>query len=85
VLLELTIQYPDLQLGPLTATDYGTGVKALQTKSGNIWRDTLHAYALFLNQVCPPINVYGWGYQSASMGNMPGYACAVDWNPLGNW
>jgi hypothetical protein len=77
---------PNDQMGPLTATNQGTGVKALQTESGNIWRDTLHAQAMFVNQVCPPINVYGWGYQSASMGNnFPGHACAVDYNRLGNW
>ncbi len=76
---------PSSQLGPLTATDYGTGVKALQTKFGTGWQDALHAYALFVNKVCPPINVYGWGYQSASMGTLNGYACAVDYNPLGRW
>jgi hypothetical protein len=76
---------PNSQLGPLTATDFGTGVKALQTKSGNIWRDTLRAQAFFVNQVCLPINVYGWGYQSASMGNFTDHACAVDYNRLGNW
>lgn len=76
---------PSSQLGPLTATDYGTGVKALQTYTGAQWRDTQHADALFLNQYCPPLNVYGWGYESASMGTLNGYACAVDYNPLGNW
>jgi hypothetical protein len=76
---------PNSMLGPLTATNQGTGVKAMQTKIGTTWRDTLHADAWFLNQVCPPINVYGWGYQSASMGNFAGHACAVDFNRLGNW
>jgi hypothetical protein len=76
---------PSSQLGPLTATNQGTGVKALQTKFGATWFDTQHADAYFVNQVCPPLNVYGWGYQSASMGTLNGYACAVDWNRLGNW
>jgi hypothetical protein len=72
-------------VGPLTANDYGTGVNALQTKFVTAWYDTLQADAFFVNQVCPPINVYGWGYQSASMGTLPDHACAVDYNRLGNW
>jgi hypothetical protein len=48
-------------VGPLTANDYGTGVNALQTKFVTAWYDTLQADAFFVNQVCPPINVYGWG------------------------
>ena len=80
---------PNSQLGPLTATDYGTGVKAHQTRfpvpgggfAGMTPFTRMHSSS---NQVCPPINVYGCGYQSA-LGNFTGHACAVDYNRLGNW
>jgi hypothetical protein len=63
---------PGDSMGPFTFSN-----KALQTKYGSTWYDTYHAVVYFYNGVCPPINVLGWGYQSASAGtNMTGYSCS---------